>query len=65
MLLSLAIGAMNGGKPQPSLFPLQYEVDYIRVAQKTKGKYVNTKTYYTHDSSSEKPLTSNFILQSK
>ena len=33
ILLNLAIGA-NGGTPDDSVFPLKYEVDYVRVYQK-------------------------------
>lgn len=45
MLLNLAIGGDNGGDPSGTVFPLKYEVDYVRVAQKEKGKYRQTKTY--------------------
>jgi beta-glucanase (GH16 family) len=33
ILLNLAVGG-NGGEPSQSLFPLKYEVDYVRVYQK-------------------------------
>lgn len=33
ILLNLAIGG-NGGDPSNSLFPMRYEVDYVRVYQK-------------------------------
>ena len=33
MLLNLALGA-NGGDPSKTVFPLKYEVDYIRIYQK-------------------------------
>lgn len=36
MLLNLAIGGMNGGDPTGTLFPQQFEVDYVRVYQKKK-----------------------------
>ncbi len=35
ILLNLAIGK-SGGIPDDSAFPLKYEVDYVRVYQKTK-----------------------------
>ena len=35
LLLNLAIGS-NGGYPENSKFPIQYEVDYVRVYQKKK-----------------------------
>ena len=31
ILLNLAIGGINGGRPQPDAFPMRYEVDYVRV----------------------------------
>ena len=34
MLLNLALGA-NGGDPSKTVFPLKYEVDYVRIYQKT------------------------------
>lgn len=34
MLVNLAIGGVNGGDPSGSTFPVQYEVDWIRVFQK-------------------------------
>ncbi|MEI8084960.1 MAG: family 16 glycosylhydrolase [Paludibacter sp.] len=34
MLLNLALGA-NGGDPSNTLFPIKYEVDYVRVYQKS------------------------------
>jgi len=34
LLLNLAIGS-NGGDPSKSVFPINYEVDYVRVYQKT------------------------------
>ncbi len=36
LLLNLAIGGINGGDPSKSDFPLTYEVDYVRVYQKTE-----------------------------
>jgi beta-glucanase (GH16 family) len=33
LLLNLAIGGDNGGTPDPQAFPLQYEMDYVRVFQ--------------------------------
>ncbi|MBP1616526.1 MAG: hypothetical protein H6Q14_353 [Bacteroidetes bacterium] len=35
LLLNLAIGGDNGGKPDESAFPMNYQVDYVRVYQKT------------------------------
>ncbi len=35
LLLNLAIGGDNGGKPDDSAFPMNYLVDYVRVYQKT------------------------------
>ena len=34
MILNLAIGGYNGGDPSATTFPVQYEVDYVRVFQK-------------------------------
>jgi beta-glucanase (GH16 family) len=34
MLVNLAIGGDNGGDPSGTTFPVQYEVDYVRVFQK-------------------------------
>ena len=34
MLLNLAIGGDNGGDPSGTTFPVQYQVDYVRVFQK-------------------------------
>jgi beta-glucanase (GH16 family) len=34
MILNLAIGGDNGGDPSSTTFPVQYEVDYVRVFQK-------------------------------
>jgi beta-glucanase (GH16 family) len=34
MLLNLAIGGLNGGNPDSTLFPNRFEVDYVRVYQK-------------------------------
>jgi len=34
ILLDLAIGGMNGGDPENTKFPNQFEVDYVRVYQK-------------------------------
>jgi beta-glucanase (GH16 family) len=39
MLLNLAIGGDNGGTIEHTSFPLKYEIDYVRVSQKIKGKY--------------------------
>jgi beta-glucanase (GH16 family) len=36
ILLNLAIGS-NGGEPEEELFPLTFEVDYVRIYQKTPG----------------------------
>ena len=35
VLLNLAIGGMNGGDPSATTFPARYEIDYVRVYQKT------------------------------
>jgi beta-glucanase (GH16 family) len=45
MLLNLAIGGDNGGSIQHTVFPLKYEVDYVRVYQKMTGKYNSVRTY--------------------
>lgn len=37
MLLNLALGGMNGGDPSSTTFPNRFEVDYVRVYQKTKS----------------------------
>jgi beta-glucanase (GH16 family) len=37
MLLNLAVGGMNGGDPKETLFPKRFEVDYVRVYQKSKS----------------------------
>jgi beta-glucanase (GH16 family) len=34
ILLNLAIGGMNGGSPDNTIFPNRFEVDYVRVYQK-------------------------------
>jgi beta-glucanase (GH16 family) len=34
MLLNLAVGGSNGGSPDNTTFPQQYEIDYVRVFQK-------------------------------
>ena len=36
MLLNLAIGGQSGGDPQHTSFPRKFEVDYVRVYQKTQ-----------------------------
>jgi len=36
LLLNLAIGGINGGTPDDSAFPLNYEIDYVRVYQQAK-----------------------------
>ncbi|HUZ57239.1 MAG TPA: glycoside hydrolase family 16 protein [Hanamia sp.] len=36
MLLNLAIGGANGGDPSQTSFPKKFEIDYVRVYQKTK-----------------------------
>ena len=38
MLLNLAIGGSNGGDPSQTKFPSRFEVDYVRVYQKQRGK---------------------------
>jgi len=37
MLLDLAIGGKQGGNPEKTTFPRRFEVDYVRVYQKTAG----------------------------
>lgn len=34
LLLNLAIGGNNGGRPDDEAFPLRYEIDYVRVYEK-------------------------------
>lgn len=41
-LLNLAIGS-NGGNPSKSVFPITYEVDYIRVYQSTPTEIITNK----------------------
>lgn len=36
MLLNLAIGGQNGGDPSHTSFPRKFEIDYVRVYQKTE-----------------------------
>lgn len=36
ILLNLAIGGINGGEPQAEAFPLRYEIDYVRVYQRSE-----------------------------
>lgn len=36
LLVNLAIGGTNGGEPDPQVFPMRYEIDYVRVYQKKK-----------------------------
>ena len=36
ILLNLAIGGINGGEPQANAFPMRYEIDYVRVYQKSE-----------------------------
>ncbi|SFS90621.1 Glycosyl hydrolases family 43 [Porphyromonadaceae bacterium NLAE-zl-C104] len=36
LLLNLAIGGQHGGTPDDPAFPLNYEIDYVRVYQKTQ-----------------------------
>ena len=45
MLLNLAIGGDNGGDPTKTLFPLKYEIDYVRVSQKIHGSYKHLERY--------------------
>jgi beta-glucanase (GH16 family) len=35
LILNLAIGGQNGGDPAATTFPAKFEVDYVRVYQKT------------------------------
>ena len=35
ILLNLAIGGQNGGDPSNTSFPRKFEIDYVRVYQKT------------------------------
>jgi beta-glucanase (GH16 family) len=59
MLLNLAIGGQNGGDPSGTLFPLKYEVDYVRVRQKTKGMYRDVGRFVParHETVWTKPLS--------
>jgi beta-glucanase (GH16 family) len=34
MLANLAVGGTSGGDPSSTVFPVRYEIDYIRVYQK-------------------------------
>lgn len=34
MLINLAIGGDNGGDPSETIFPISYEIDYVRIYQK-------------------------------
>lgn len=36
ILLNLAIGGINGGEPQVDAFPMRYEIDYVRVYQRSE-----------------------------
>jgi hypothetical protein len=36
MLLNLAVGGTNGGDPSKTSFPKKFEIDYVRVYQKTE-----------------------------
>jgi beta-glucanase (GH16 family) len=38
MLLNLAIGGDNGGDPSGTAFPNRFEVDYVRVYQRTEKR---------------------------
>ena len=38
ILLNLAIGGDNGGTPDEAAFPLKYEIDYVRVYQKSSDR---------------------------
>jgi len=38
MLLNLALGGVNGGDPSKSHFPVTFEVDYVRIYQKTTSE---------------------------
>lgn len=42
VLLNLAIGS-NGGDPSSTVFPIRYEVDYVRVYQRIQNKKQKTK----------------------
>ena len=37
ILLNMAIGGTKGGKPVPENFPASFQIDYVRVYQRTKG----------------------------
>ena len=45
MLLNFAIGGDNGGDPSRTSFPRKYIVDYVRVAQKSKGNFTHIQTH--------------------
>lgn len=36
ILLDLAVGGINGGRPIDAAFPMRYEIDYVRVWQKSE-----------------------------
>lgn len=40
MLLNFALGGMNGGDPSSTAFPRKFEIDYVRVYQKNKTRWV-------------------------
>ncbi len=44
LLLNLAIGGINGGPVDETVFPMKYEIDYVRVYQKEK-KIVSGKVW--------------------
>ena len=46
MLLNFAIGGQNGGDPSGTSFPRKYEIDYVRVAQKIKGRYTDKAIHH-------------------
>lgn len=44
ILLNLALGG-NGGDPSDTKFPIQYEVDYVRIYQKNKHHIITLSGY--------------------
>lgn len=47
ILLNLALGGMNGGTLDPSLLPARYEIDYVRVYQKSSPQDAEAYTSFT------------------
>lgn len=43
VLVNLAIGGQHGGDPSKTVFPLRYEIDYVRVYQRPTSDEVSTR----------------------